>query len=196
MYELFSQFQGFAKRGREHLEVTDASGEHTMTPIAYLDAKSPNEHIEVTDATSNAPYGGSYQIGDAHVVSARNIPTEVEDEETHLVTVNWGLRVQVFFDREINQDQVTAQIAQFLMTDERGRTYYPGSAVPGGTGRVFTFSFRNFNNAIGDLTVSYTPGTVQTMADASLLGGSAVFAPENLVPYPAPAPVPVRIWNE
>lgn len=196
LYELYTRHGGFGKAYTEHLEITGASETHSLLQIFYNTAKSPDEHMEIAGAAIITPYGGSYQIGDAQIVKAWNIATEVEDDETHEITEDWGLRVCVKFDREITQADAVTQIAQFGMLDSQNHAFYPSTTEADRTGRVFTFTFSNFNNARGDLTFSYIPGTVGTMAGYTLLESDAVFTPKNLVPISLPAPVPIAIWNE
>lgn len=196
LYEVYTRHAGLGKVYAEHLEATGASAAWSLTAIRYLSAKAGDEHLEITGARSTAPYGGCYLIGDARLVAAWNIATIVEDEETHEVREDWGLRVCVKFDHELNEQEINAQIAQFEMRDSRNKAFYPSSAVADATGRIFTFSFTNFNNAHGDLTFAYMAGTVSTMADYTLLSSAALFTPMNLVPLPMPGPKPIRLWNE
>lgn len=185
IYELFTQFMGIGTRSAEHFEMKDAKASGTITDIEYHSLKNENEHFEIVDAYDTALYGGCYEIGDIEAIEAWNSDDGSGD---------WGKYLNVRFTKEINLHQVREQVNCFDVTDSEGTVFYPTTIFADYTGRILTFDFMSFNNAVGDITVSYTPGTVSSMCDNILPAFSFTFTPINLVPVDG-LPEVVRLWN-
>lgn len=101
---------------------------------------------------------------------------------------NYGYKVMVTFDERI-YDVDTG----FSMTDtEYGA--WPSLSVVKISDKVVEVTFANFNNAVGDCTVAYTPGLM--MGDVvAVEADSFVFTPTGLVPFATDPPAPVAISN-
>lgn len=185
IYELFTQFEGIGTRNVEHFQMLGAKSSSEITKITHHTAANENEHFCITNAYDAALYGGCYEIGDIEAVEAWN-----SDDGTG----DWGKHLNVRFTREINLYQVREQESCFEVTDSIGNVFWPTSIFADYTGRVLTFDFMSFNNAIGDITISYTPGTVCGMFDNTLPAFSFTVTPKNLVPVEG-LPKVIRAWN-
>lgn len=184
VYELISQYQGFARHGAEHIEITEASASGTLTGVEYLRG-TERERIRIAAVASAPLYGGLYRIGAPQIVSASNVDDGSGD---------YGKVLQVRFDRHLVAAEVAAQPGTFRLTDSLGRWFMPHTAELGADGLTVTLTFYSFNNAAGACTVGYTPGTVHSMADVLLTATSCAFTPTGLVPG-TPAPELVSIVN-
>lgn len=187
VYELFTQFMGIgSKSGAEHVAgLANATEQHSLTGIAYHSAKAPGEHVTLAGATP-PPYNFAYQIGPVSFLGAWN-----ENDGTG----DWGRRVVCKFDRELNPTQVQANESNITLVDSIGTEFYPEYIEMDATGRFLTLVYVSINNAVGDLTVSYTPGTIHTMAGETLGAFTATFTPQNLVPVSG-LPTVTAIYNE
>lgn len=160
VYEMFTQFQGLGRHGAEHLEVLSVE--------------------------AGALYGGLYEIGIPHLVSAYNIP----DEQS-----NWGKIVIFEFDRHLNPVEVADQYPSFFFTDSVGRVFVPYRAEVNSDGKSITLYFINFNAAIGKCLAQYTPGSVTTMYGDTLESMSLSWTPLNLTHSTGPVPEVSFITN-
>lgn len=174
VYELFTQFMGIgSKSGAEHIAgLADATERHSLTGIAYHDAKAPGEHVMLSGATP-PPYNFAYELGPVSFLGAWN------EDDGH---GDFGRRVVCCFDRELRPDLVQANEPNITLVDSDGVEFYPERVEMDATGRFLTLVYVSINNAVGDLTVSYAPGTIQTMAGETLGAFSATFTPVGLVP--------------
>jgi hypothetical protein len=101
---------------------------------------------------------------------------------------NYGFKVRVTFD-ECVFDVDTG----FSLSDSSSGAWSSSSVIKV-SDKIVEISFSNFNNADGDCTVSYTPGTM--MGDiVAVEADSLVFTPTNLVPYVTEPPLLVSIGN-
>lgn len=184
VYELISQYQGFARHGAEHIEITEASASGALTGIDYLSG-TERERIQIAAVASAPLYGGLYRTGAPQIVSAVNVDDGNGD---------YGKVLQVLFDRHLQASEIAAQPGTFRITDSLGRWFMPHTAELGADGLTVTLTFYSFNNAAGVCSVSYTPGTVHSMADVLMTATSCAFTPTGLVPG-TPAPELVSIVN-
>ena len=184
VYELISQYQGFARHGAEHVEITEASASGALTDIDYLSG-TERERIQIAAVLSAPLYGGLYRTGAPQIVSAVNADDGNGD---------YGKVLQVRFDRHLVAAEVAAQPGTFRLIDSTSHPFIPHSAELGADGLTVTLTFYSFNNARGVCAVSYTPGTVHSMADVLLTATSCTFTPTGLVPG-TPAPELVSIEN-
>lgn len=183
VYELFTQFQGIARHGSEHIEL-DATAKGSLTTIRYHDAAT-DEHISFSVA-SVAPYGGLYRIGVPNITAAENVADGAD----------WGRTALFTFDRHLRADEVAAQPTAFHIVDAYDRHFVAQTATLQPDGLTVRLSFLNFNGALGACTAQYVPGTVRSMADYALEAASFPFTPRNLVPPSVPAPAPVSVEND
>lgn len=174
VYELFTQFMGIgSKSGAEHVAgLANATEQHSLTGIAYHEAQAPGEHVCLAGATP-PPYNFAYELGPVSFLGAWN-----ENDGTG----DYGRRVVCKFDKELNPSQVVASADNITLVDSVGTEFFPIAVEMDATGRFMTLVYVSINNAVGDLTVSYTPGTIQTMAGETLGAFSATFTPTGLVP--------------
>lgn len=174
VYELFTQFMGIgSKSGAEHVAgLANATEQHSLTGIAYHEAQAPGEHVCLAGATP-PPYNFAYELGPVSFLGAWN-----ENDGTG----DYGRRVVCKFDKELNPSQVAANEGSFTLVDSLGTEFYPIGVEMDATGRFLTLVYVSINNAVGDLTVSYAPGTIHTMAGETLGAFSATFTPTGLIP--------------
>lgn len=187
-YEMFTQFMGIGTRSAEHFMINGASSSSKITPIVYksVDYNYDGEHFEIFDAQHTSLYGGCYEIGKIDVITAWN-----EDDGSG----DWGKRLLVKFTKELSYIQISEQITSFSFIDANGNSYFPSVVRADYTGRTIIFEFVSFNHAVGDITISYTPGIVSSMYGELLPGFSISFTPINLVPFDE-YPKVLRMWNE
>lgn len=191
VYELFTQYMGIGQRSAEHIELRSATASGNLTEVGKTDVFNA-EHIEVANIGAGALYGGLYSLGQPAVRSASNIPTvvEVEGEPAE----NYGLRITVRFAAHLNPDSVAENLSAFVMRDSNGTAFVAASAETE-NGLDWVFTLPDFNNAMGDCTVSYTPGTLYTMAGTVAEGTSVTFTPDNLTPSAVEAPKILEVYN-
>lgn len=180
LYELFTQFAGVGKQNVEHLEIADVVAEAEIIKVAYRGTQE-DEHVEVSglSATGARVYGLS-----SVPVSAANL-----DDGTG----NWGLYVQVVLDYPVTG--AVGSHASFVLTDISGVTFAATSIMASDDGLTLTLAFPDFNSASGSLTLSYTPGMIQSPATA-MAAFAYTFTPAGLVPPNIPIPEVEAIWNE
>ncbi len=194
VYELFTQYMGIGKQNTEHLEIRNVTSQGELTAIEYKNLLN-REHLEISGVWRNdSLYGGLYSAGTPHFTSAHNISVGVEDENEELVE-DWGKVVLVNLDVHLNPVSVAENATNFQLTDSRSRTFVAAQAeIIGTDGLTLKLTFADFNNAYGACVVSYTPGSVVTMAENAAAGMSVSFTPTGLVPSTAPAPEAVSAW--
>lgn len=191
VYELFTQYMGIGQRSVEHIEIKSVEAAGSLTEIGETDTKT-TEHIEIAGIDAGALYGGLYSLGQPIMRSAANIPTtvEVDGEQAE----NYGLRITVRFAAHLNPDSVAENLSAFVMRDSNG-TAFAAASAESENGLDWVFTLPDFNNAMGDCTVSYTPGTLYTMAGTVAEGTSVTFTPENLTPSAVEAPKILEVYN-
>jgi hypothetical protein len=192
VYELFTQYMGIGQRSVEHIEIKNADADGKLTEIGETDTQTA-EHIEITGINAGALYGGLYSTGQPVMRSAANIPTSVEVEGEQVE--NYGLRITVRFAAHLNPDSVAENLSAFVMRDSNGTAFAAASAETL-NGLDWVFTLPDFNNAVGDCTVSYTPGTLYTMAETVAECTSVTFTPENLTPSAVEAPKILEVYND
>ena len=173
IYELFTQFMGIGTRNTEHLEISDVrKTSHKLTKIGYLE-QATSEHLDISSVDNVAPYQGLYTLGVPSLVSVGNIADESGD---------FGKRLLLVFDKELNNETIQASIGSFYFIDENESYYFPISIEMDKTGRRALLQFVDFNNAQGVCVMRYDPGTVVTILEETLSAQSMEFAPTGLVP--------------
>ena len=184
VYELFTQFQGVAKHGGEHIRIADAAASGKLTGIADQTA-AEREHLSLA-AEVTTPFGGLYKTGAPQLLSAENVDDGAGD---------WGRVLRLRLDRILDPDEVAAQNAAFRITDALGAVFVPQSAAVIGDGFTVELVFMNFNGATGACTASYAPGSVHTMAGETVPALSVAFTPQNLIDPGTQPPAPVSASN-
>ena len=172
VYELFTQHMGIgSKSAAEHLSLLGASSEHSLTGITRWNAKHGAEHLTLD--VSAGPYRFAFEPGPVSFIGAWN-----ENDGTG----DWGRRVVLRFSKELDPALVQANIEQITLTDANGTQFYTSGVEMDVTGKYMTLVYASINNAVGDLTVSYTPGTIATLAGAVLGAFTQTFTPTGLIP--------------
>ena len=191
VYELFTQYMGVGQRSVEHIEIRNIEAHGELTVTAPIDTTT-EEHIEIAKMDVGALYGGLYSLGQPVMRSAANISTAVEVDGEQVE--NYGLRIVVRFAAQLNPDSVAENLSTFVMRDSNG-TAFAAASAESVNGLDWIFTLPDFNNAVGDCTVSYTPGTLYTMAGTVAEGTSVTFTPENLTPSAVEAPKILEVYN-
>lgn len=192
VYELFTQYMGVGQRSVEHIEIKSVAAKGNLTKTGDTDTQTA-EHIEVVGVESVAPFGGLYSTRQPVMRLASNILTIVEADGEQ--AENYGLRITVRFAAHLNPNSVAENLSAFVMRDSNG-TAFVAAAAESENGLDWVFTLPDFNNAVGECTVSYTPGTLYTMAGTVAEGTSVTFTPENLTPSAVEAPKILEVYND
>lgn len=177
VYELYTQYMGVGQRSTEHIEM-EVKAEGKLGEIVQLHTKE-TEHISMdVDASGTLLYGLS-----SMPVSAANADNGEGD---------WGFVVTVVMDYPVTN--VAGNAAAFILRDESGVSFTVSEASVSEDGKTITLATVDFNSARGDVTVEYTPGSVQSPA-VPMESWTITFTPEGLVAPTAEPPVPVEAWN-
>ena len=187
VYELFTQFMGIGTRNAEHVEIANMRTKTDIIRIGYTDVKHATEHVEVADMSVPTAYLGIYELGTPNLLDVYNIDDGYGD---------WGKKVVLSFDKELNNNTVQASIGSFYFIDENEDYYFPISIKMDKTGRRATLEFVDFNNARGVCVMHYDPGTVVTMLNETLSAQQGMFIPTGLVPNDIVLPEVVEILAE
>jgi len=147
--------------------------------VTYWDTKSDDENISVESNMTVVVLWGIDQT----ILLAENI-----DDGSG----NYGYKVRLTWDYLLGN--VAAQTSAFTLTDSAAHTFTE-NAITQISDTVIDVTFKNFNNAVGDCTVHYTPGTMTGEAGQSLGATSKSFIPTGLVPFEVIPPVPTGIIN-
>lgn len=178
VYELFTQYMGIGQRSAEHIALK-AHADGDLLKVNYRDT-AQTEHLDLSAQASGALIYGLSSMP----VSAFNI---VDEED------NWGKLVVVRLDYPVTMVQGNG--ASFSVFDSNGVEYRGVTSEASEDGLSVTISFTDINNAVGECSLRYTPGTVQSPV-VSMEGWSISFLPVNLVPVAAEPPKVVEVWNE
>lgn len=191
-YELFTQYMGVGKQNTEHLEIKSITATGGVTETGDMTVANEG-HIEIAAIKASALYGGVYGFEQPTMLHASNLATivEVDGEQVE----NYGLRISVCFAEHLNPDSVSENLSSIVMRDRNGTAFVAASAETV-NGLDWVFTLPDFNNAIGDCIVSYTPGTLYTMAGTVAEGTSITFTPENLIPNAVEAPKILEVYND
>jgi len=171
VYELFSQYEGIAKHGAEHINL-DASVQSALIPIVERPAQE-SEHLSLGVTAAQGPYGGLYRTGAAQIAAAQNIDDGNGD---------FGKAAVFTFDRHLNAASVAADPGAFRIVDAGSNTFAAQTAQLRADGLTVDLTFLDFNAASGTCSAQYVPGTVHSMADVALTATSFSFTPTGLVP--------------
>lgn len=166
VYELFSQFMGVGKQNVEHIEVKDIEAEGEITPITYRDA-AENEHIQISGI-------GADGLLRLNISPAPSTVTNIDDG-----TGQWNTLIQVALDNPCTPASVPSNYGAFSLTDESSGSFACSAASCSADGLTITLTFASFLSASGDLTLSYTPGTI-TSPDLDMESWSFTFTPTHL----------------
>lgn len=187
VYEMFTQFMGIGKQTTEHVDIRNVSVTDKFQRIEYTNVKNADEHVAIGNATIELPLGGLYPSAVPTISAVQN----VEDENG-----DWGTTVVITFSNRLKISSVEGNHLQFTIVDSWGVMYYPNAVVANEDGVNVTLLFTNLNQAYGVCTLTYIPGTIQSMIDDKVAETSISFTPQNLKPIDLPKPEVELIWNE
>ena len=176
-YELFTQYMGIGQRSTEHIELK-AAAQGGLVEIKHHD-KTQVEHLELTAAANGALIYGLSSMP----ISAINVDNGEGD---------FGFVVTVTMDYPVTNMEGNA--GAFVLRDGNGVTFSVLEISISEDGKILTLTTVDFNSAQGDVTVAYSPGTVQSPA-VPMEAWEFAFTPEGLVAPTAEPPVPVEAWN-
>lgn len=178
VYELFTQFMGIGKQTTEHLDLSaNSTGE--LAEVSYRDTKL-SEHVDLSAETHpEFTYGLSSK------------PIEVYNLDDG--TGNYGTMIHVRMDYPIYN--AAENQSSFTLIDSNQVVYPCESSSVDDSGKILQLTFSDFNLAESvELTLTYTPGTIQSPATA-LSGFELSFIGVNLKAPDIPVPEPVSAWN-
>lgn len=137
LYQIITYTEGIGVRSTEHLDLS-LSAKVTLSGINYRNEYT-REHLELgMSATALLIYGLS------------SVPTAVANTD--------ATTIQVTFDYPVYSDEVTNSM--FTLVDSNGIDYlcHGFTISGGGTGRILTLTFDNFNLAAAaqNMTLTYT----------------------------------------
>lgn len=190
-YEIFTQYMGIGKQTAEHIELRKLSSSDELTRVGYSEM-SAHEHIELSEALDESLYGGLYSMSQPSILSVENISTVV-DMDGELIE-NYGLRISVRFSVHLNPMSVKENLSAFVMRDGNGRGF-AASAANTENGLDWIFTVPDFNNAVGECTMTYVPGNLYTMVETVVEPMSLSFTPENLTPSSVEPPKIMEVYN-
>lgn len=142
-----------------------------------------------------ASVGGSiqhlYAMGDNSIRFMENIPITMEDENQEEYQ-NYGFRIYA----KLEYDLTDFDYLDFTLKDDNN-TPFAITGVYKANKRTYVFNTADFNNAYGDLTLTFAGGgATKGEAGQNVDSFSSSFTPENLVPTFIPLPEVEVIWNE
>lgn len=192
IYDLLTQFMGIGSRNIEHIDVVNITNEPNNMELTYLKGYSDNEHVELSSIytpSHSQPNHGSYEIGPLYMLSAYN----QNDGEG-----NYGKQIVVEFNKEIDIDSIGMSVDNFIFTDDSDKRLIPQSVSRDWTGRIVTFKFVSFNDAVGNISIEYLKTlngvNAKSMAGYELNEDAVSFTPINLDPS-IDCPSPESISN-
>jgi len=179
--KLFEIFSKQAISGHTNIESITAHAAMSVDvfEITYYDTKSSDEQITaLADMEVTVLWGISPVM-----ISAWNINNGSGD---------YGYKVRLVFDHDVAN--VAGNDTSFLLTDSESR-FFNSTAVSQISSTELEIEFQNFNNAKGNITLAYTPGTMVGEAGQTVDSDTIVFTPTGLVPIITPPPVPLSAIN-
>ena len=176
LYEVFTKMETSGWSGTEFISMTPTVTSQLLK-VNYLNTQS-EEYITLTPSIMAALIYGLAPVP----VTAENIDNGEGD---------YGWKVRITFDELIFD--VTGTDLSFTITDEDD-VVWNSTAVEQTGDKTIVVTFQNWNNAVGDVTVAYTPGTIIGEVEP-VETFTKTFTPTGLVPTVFPAPVPTALEN-
>lgn len=162
----------------EQLEVSHVKVTAGTTPITFHNISPAAERVEISEVI---PTGTILSILAPEVISVTNIDDGAG---------NFGRFVLVGF-----KEPVYGFESGFTLTDSLNTSYILFGVIRHENSlNTLLLEFQDFNNAIGNCTITYTPGT---LAGAITLSGpfTKSFTPTGLIPVAVDPPIVVSIVN-
>ena len=163
------------------------SGSIELVEIEKLDAYN----AEYISASVGGTIEHLYTLNDNTFRSAENFSIEMLDEEEQPYQ-NWGFRIRV----RTAHNFTAIDVVDFTLKDDNNTNFIINSVTRTGN-REYEISTVDFNNAYGDLALSFSgEGNTKGEIGQTLDSFNITFAPQNLVPSFIPLPEVEVIWNE
>ena len=162
------------------------SGSIELIPIEKISTYN-TEYIE---ASVSGEIAFLYAMADNDFRMAENFSITMLDEEGEEYQ-NWGFGIRVTTDHDMS----ALDYADFSLTDGNS-TAFAITGITKTDKREYEIETADFNNAVGDLTLSFSTGNTKGEAGQDMDPFSITFTPTNLVPMFIPLPEVEVIWNE
>lgn len=176
LYEIFTKMEASGWNGTEFISV-GISSEISVIAVAYTDAQT-NDAISIEVAALTMRLWALPPV----IASITNI-----DDGNG----NYGIKVRMTFDELILS--VVGNETAFTITDEDD-VVWNSTAIEQAGDKTIEVAFQDWNNAVGDVSVAYTPGTL--IGEVELVESFVeTFTPSGLVPTILPTPEPSLLSN-
>jgi hypothetical protein len=152
--------------------------------------KIPTYNTEYIEASVGGYVLFLYALSDNDFRSAENFSIEMLDEEEQPYN-NWGFRIKV----RMEHDMTALDYLDFTLKDSNNTAFAVTGITKTGF-KEYEFETADFNNAYGDLILSFTTGNTKGEAGQVMDSFDITFTPLNLVPTFIPLPEVEVIWNE
>lgn len=173
LWEIFTKMEASGWNGTEHIDAM-LTAKNELKKIRYIEDRD-NEYLHASIVAANAILYAFSPV----LIFAENIDRGDGDK---------GYKVRATFD-----ERVYNPMCGFTLTDSASGAWSCTSAVKV-SDKVLEIEFLNFNNAVGECTLAYTPGTI--MGDVVPLEADSIeFTPSGLVPFAIEPPVPLTVEN-
>lgn len=164
------------------------SGGINVIDIEKINANTDNEYIT---AQVSGEVLLKYTLSDNQFLNISNKSIEMLDEES-IPYMNWGYKIHFITEH----DFTNVTVSDFSIKDELNTNFIINSIIKI-TNKEYELNTVNFNNAYGNMTVSFDgTGITKGEIGQTLDNFIATFTPQNLVPEYVPLPEVEVIWNE
>lgn len=186
IYEMFTQYQGFAKQLTENVVLTDISARGQRTSLRNHEAFAP-EHIEINDISAYGLSQWGSQFEPSNVINVFN-------------GSDYGRLVRVTFPHPVDVSSITDDLLPYIVLSDSANHVWYSKEITSATATSFTVRFTNFNGAIGNLTLHYDNTELGIMfppvgPDTKLNSFDYEFTPVNLDPSLVHLPTVVEVTN-
>jgi hypothetical protein len=152
--------------------------------------KIPTYNTEYIQASVGGDVLLLYAMADNDFRMAENFSIEMLDEEEQPYN-NWGFRIRV----RMEHDMTSLDYSDFTLIDSNSTAFAVTGITKSGF-KEYEFETADFNNAVGDLTLSFATGNTKGEAGQAMDSFDTTFTPTNLAPTSIPLPEVEVIWNE
>jgi hypothetical protein len=173
LWEIFTKMEASGWNGTENIDAV-ITAKNVLMRI-HFDEERVTEYLHSSISADNVILYAFSPV----LVFAENIDRGDGDK---------GYKVRATFD-----ERVYAPMCGFTLTDSASGAWSCTSVVKV-SDKALEIEFLNFNNAVGECTLAYAPGTI--MGDVVPLEACSIdFTPSGLVPFAIEPPVPLTIEN-
>ena len=198
LYEIFGRMYNSGWTNIEHL-TAHAAMAVDVHEIDYHERKL-EEHITSLNLMGVAVLYALSPI----MMYAENIVASIYDEEIEEWKDDYGYKVRVHWNENVFGEEANA--GSFILVDSNSVVFgstlvekinassYGVGDAQNKYARDLEITFQNFNNAVGEVSLQYVPGTM-TGDIVAVTATSVSFTPTGLVPFATDQPVPLSAWN-